>query len=234
MSSESYEIGSFGKKRKANFDVTSQEQGNCPTDYHAIIDRLQTELSLSNSQNQELRDALNRAGTTLAEMEQTQKQQTNTICRLTEENLLLKNSWEKSNDTSTNLSQELKEANEEIKELEKREVEDRKYLYSLNLQALCAMSDLKTARDKIKKMKEDHSQICVSFHEQLKNFCKEISILKRSCNAKDVFINQQIQEIEEIRSKMLTERMTIKEALEQSKQGHDQLMELLQQHHPLL
>jgi hypothetical protein len=33
---------------------------------------------------------------------------------------------------------------------------------------------------------------------------------------------------------MLTERMTIKEALEQSKQGHDQLMELLQQHHPLL
>jgi hypothetical protein len=83
-------------------------------------------------------------------------------------------------------------------------------------------------------MKEDHSQICVSFHEQLKNFCKEISILKRSCNAKDVFINQKIQEIEEIRSKMLTERMTIKEALEQSKQGHDQLMELLQQHHPLL
>jgi septal ring factor EnvC (AmiA/AmiB activator) len=178
---------------------------------------------------------LNRAGTTLAEMEQTQKQQTNnTICRLTEENLLLKNSWEKSNDTSTNLSQELKEANEEIKELEKREVEDRKYLYSLNLQALSAMSDLKTARDKIKKMKEDHSQICVSFHEQLKNFCKEISILKRSCNAKDVFINQKKQEIEEIRSKMLTERMTIKEALEQSKQGHDQLMELLQQHHPLL
>ena len=109
------------------------------------------------------------------------------------------------------LTEDFNEANAAIKELEIREIDDRKYLHALNQKALDAMSDLQTARLTITHMNDTLTE----FREDMNIAENKITTLKSLVSLKDILLKQKENVIEDMKRKESSIDIALEEPLEE-------------------
>jgi chromosome segregation ATPase len=109
------------------------------------------------------------------------------------------------------LTEDFNEANAAIKELEIREIDDRKYLHALNRKALDAMSDLQTARLTITHMNDTLTE----FREDMNIAENKITTLKSLVSLKDILLKQKENVIEDMKRKESSIDIALEEPLEE-------------------
>jgi chromosome segregation ATPase len=109
------------------------------------------------------------------------------------------------------LTEDFYEANAAIKEMEIREIDDRKYLHALNRKALDAMSDLQTARLTITHMNDTLTE----FREDMNIAENKITTLKSLVSLKDILLKQKENVIEDMKRKESSIDIALEEPLEE-------------------
>jgi chromosome segregation ATPase len=109
------------------------------------------------------------------------------------------------------LTEDFYEANAAIKEMEIREIDDRKYLHALNRKALDAMSDLQTARLTITHMNDTLTE----FREDMNIAENKITTLKSLVSLKDILLKQKDNVIEDMKRKESSIDIALEEPLEE-------------------
>jgi chromosome segregation ATPase len=109
------------------------------------------------------------------------------------------------------LTEDFYEANAAIKEMEIREIDDRKYLHALNQKALDAMSDLQTARLTITHMNDTLTE----FREDMNIAENKITTLKSLVSLKDILLKQKENVIEDMKRKESSIDIALEEPLEE-------------------
>jgi len=109
------------------------------------------------------------------------------------------------------LTEDFYEANAAIKEMEIREIDDRKYLHALNRKALDAMSDLQTARLTITLVNDTLTE----FREDMNIAENKITTLKSLVSLKDILLKQKENVIEDMKRKESSIDIALEEPLEE-------------------
>jgi chromosome segregation ATPase len=221
------------KQRQTTLTITALQEENeilkkCLTDASAKICQLTEDFDEANGAIAELEirevddrkylHALNlKALAAMSELQTARLTITQMATTLTEKGTLkkvnkgLEKKLKDANAQIFQLTEDFNEANAAIKELEIREIDDRKYLHALNRKALDAMSDLQTARLTITHMNDTLTE----FREDMNIAENKITTLKSLVSLKDILLKQKENVIEDMKRKESSIDIALEEPLEE-------------------
>jgi chromosome segregation ATPase len=221
------------KQRQTTLTITALQEENeilkkCLTDASAKICQLTEDFDEANGAIAELEirevddrkylHALNlKALAAMSELQTARLTITQMATTLTEKGTLkkvnkgLEKKLKDANAQIFQLTEDFNEANAAIKELEIREIDDRKYLHALNRKALDAMSDLQTARLTITHMNDTLTE----FREDMNIAENKITTLKSLVSLKDILLKQKDNVIEDMKRKESSIDIALEEPLEE-------------------